>query len=132
MESKLPSVTLPYKHSSPQSRVFIHGLKAGHFTQHGQANNMAECIQYCGQQLNCSAAFMVRQFCFTVKCYSKRSCDTAPAVHSGYNPKLSFVTHLSPAMTSYKGEFREDDLCSSTARNFYSGFSNMLDIISHF
>ena len=108
---------IPYKHSSPQSRVFIHGLKAGHFTQHGEVNNMAECIQYCGQQLNCSAAFMVRQFCFTVKCYSKRSCDTAPAVHSGYNPRVAFITHLSPPVTSHPGmlvaPYNKEDLLRS-------------------
>ena len=95
--------TAPYKHSTPQSRVFLLGLKAGHFTHQGEVNNMAECIQHCGDQLNCSAAFMVRHFCFTVKCYSKNSCDTAPAVHSEFNPKLSFITHLSPSMTSQSG-----------------------------
>ena len=97
------SNTAPYKHSTPQSRVFLHGLNAGHFTHQGEVNNMAECIQHCGDQLDCSAAFMVRHFCFTVKCYSKNSCDTAPAVHSEFNPKLSFITHLSPSMTSQSG-----------------------------
>ncbi|XP_028405506.1 uncharacterized protein LOC114528113 isoform X2 [Dendronephthya gigantea] len=83
-----------YKHSSPQSRVFTRGIDAGNFTHHEEVNNMPDCIEYCGQQLECSAAFMVRHFCFTVACYNKESCDTAPAVHSGFNPRLSFITHL--------------------------------------
>ena len=119
VQSKLPSLQLPFMHSSPQSRVFTYGFQAGHFTHQGKVSNMAECIQYCGQQPNCSAAFMVRQFCFTVKCYNKRSCDTAPAVNSGYNPKVAFITHLSPAMTSYK-EKEETKLFQS--RPFASTF----------
>jgi hypothetical protein len=104
------SSTIPYKHTSPQSRVFTHGLRAGHFTHQGEVNNMAECIQHCGQQPNCSAAFMVRQFCFTVECYSERSCDTAPAVDSGYNPKVAFIKHLLPPATSQPGMFLERNI----------------------
>ena len=102
-ETSTYSNAVPFKHSTPQSRVFLHGLKAGQFTHQGEVNNMAECIQYCGHQSNCSAAFMVRNFCFTVQCYSKKSCDTTPAVHSEFNPKLAFVTHFSPPMTSRSG-----------------------------
>ena len=87
---------ISYKHSTPQSRIFVHGIKAGQFIHQGNINNMAECIQRCGQQLNCSAAFTVHHYCFNVKCYSKISCETAPAVHSGYNPQLAFVTHSLP------------------------------------
>lgn len=85
---------IPYKHSSPQSRVFTRGLNAGNFTHHEEVNNMPDCIEYCGQRLECSAAFMLHHFCFTVSCYNKESCDTTPAMHSEFNPKLSFITHL--------------------------------------
>ena len=108
VQSKSPSSEKPpFKHSPSQPRVFLHGLKAGQFTHQGEVKNMAECIQYCGHQSNCSAAFMVQNFCFTVQCYSKKSCDTASAVHSEFNPKLSFITHLSLPKERYKGEFLE-------------------------
>lgn len=135
-QPKLPSTKFTYKCSAPQSRVFTYGLKAGNFTHQGEVNNMTECIQHCAQQLNCSAAFMVRRFCFSVKCYSQRSCDTSLAVHSGYNPQLSFITHLPQATTkSHKGKFIRGEnrpqkrRCTHTCEREGSIFSSLLQII---
>lgn len=94
-----------YKAGPVRENVFRYGMEAGNFTSHAAAKNMDECEYLCGKQADCSAAFMLRNYCFSVTCHSKESCVTKPAVPSTFSPRISFITHFltpnSPSTRKY-------------------------------
>ena len=99
---KQPSIS--FEAGAVTSSIFFNGMNAGRFTSQGTMKNMEECIHLCGKEMNCSAAFMILKYCFSVKCYTKESCGTRTAIPSVFNPRVSFITHFSSRM-SPSGKF---------------------------
>lgn len=73
---KLPTCT----HVDQKDNVTLRGgVKAGKFTKHGIVKNMDKCIDLCCKDDTCDIAFMPGTTCYTVKCYSEKSCESIPA-----------------------------------------------------
>ena len=67
------------------------GRLAGVFTNQGPAHGIQECAQRCCRSPYCDIAFMISQDCFSVRCYSNKTCETFAIHGSDFNPGLVFV-----------------------------------------
>ena len=79
-------------YSAPFHNIsFRLGRQAGLFTNHGHAENIHECSQWCCESKHCDVAFMISQDCFFVRCHSNNSCETFTIRGSKFNPRMVFV-----------------------------------------
>ena len=62
---------------------------------------MGVCIQKCCDAEDCDVAFLLKQRCYLVTCYTKKGCETVPARHSLFRPRVSHVqrTNVSQLMS---------------------------------
>ena len=62
---------------------------------------MYVCIQKCCDAEDCDVAFLLKQRCYLVTCYTKKGCETVPARHSLFRPRVSHVqrTNVSQLMS---------------------------------
>ena len=70
---------------------FTAGMKAGIFRDHGEVSDFDSCIMYCCKDRSCNAAYMVDKTCYSVKCFSEKSCETFGVPKFFLNPIISFV-----------------------------------------
>ena len=77
------------------------GIRSGYFRDQGRVENMGECIHKCCDFDACDVAFMLRQRCYLVACYTKKGCQTVPARHSLFRPRVAHVhrTNISQLMS---------------------------------
>lgn len=79
-------------YSAPFHNVsFRLGRQAGLFTNHGTAESIHECSQWCCESKHCDVAFMISKDCFFVRCHSNKSCETFTILGSKFNPRMVFV-----------------------------------------
>ena len=77
------------------------GIRSGYFRDQGRVENMGACIQKCCGAEDCDVAFLLKQRCYLVTCYTKKGCETVPARHSVFRPRVSHVqrTNVSQLMS---------------------------------
>jgi len=115
--------TNPSQHSFPQPSSCLsspisynvtlrNGIRSGYFRDQGRVENNGACIQKCCGAEDCDVAFLLKQRCYLVTCYTKKGCETVPARHSLFRPRVSHVqrTNVSQLM-SFMDE--QDDAYSS-------------------
>lgn len=71
--------------------VFKAGHHAGTFQKETDIYDMVSCIDKCCQTQDCDVAFMSRENCYLVDCYSIESCVTKHLKRPKYETMLSFV-----------------------------------------
>lgn len=104
--------TNPLQHSFPQPSSCLsspisynvtlrNGIRSGYFRDQGRVENMGVCIQKCCDAEDCDVAFLLKQRCYLVTCYTKKGCETVPARHSLFRPRVSHVqrTNVSQLMS---------------------------------
>ena len=102
----------PSQHSLPQPSSCLNspisynvtlrnGIRSGYFRDQGRVENMGVCIQKCCGAEDCDVAFLLKQRCYLVTCYTKKGCQTVPARHSLFRPRVSHVqrTNVSQLMS---------------------------------
>ena len=102
----------PSQHSFPQPSSCLsspisynvtlrNGIRSGYFRDQGRVENMGACIQKCCDAEDCDVAFLLKQRCYLVTCYTKKGCETVPARHSLFRPRVSHVqrTNVSQLMS---------------------------------
>lgn len=102
----------PSQHSFPQPSSCLsspisynvtlrNGIRSGYFRGQGRVENMGACIQKCCDAEDCDVAFLLKQRCYLVTCYTKKGCETVPARHSVFRPRVSHVqrTNVSQLMS---------------------------------
>ena len=67
------------------------GIRSGYFRDQGRVENMDECIRKCCDSDTCDVAFMLKQRCYLVTCYTKKGCQTVQARHSLFRPRVAHV-----------------------------------------
>ena len=95
------------------------GRKAGVFTNQGTCDNIRECAQWCCQSQNCDVAFMISQDCFSVRCYSSKTCRTFAIHSSKFNPRMVFVER-SRVILNTKPKNSSTDALFNPARSYWS------------
>ncbi|KXJ05732.1 hypothetical protein AC249_AIPGENE28738, partial [Exaiptasia diaphana] len=60
------------------------GLHAGKFTDIGKVKSIMTCVRYCcdskaKSNVDCDLAFMLKDRCYLVKCFSEDRCQALPA-----------------------------------------------------
>ena len=77
------------------------GIRSGYFRDQGRVEDMDECLHRCCNSVNCDVSFMLKQRCYLVTCYTKKGCETVPARHSLFNPRVAHVqrTNVSQLMS---------------------------------
>ena len=77
------------------------GIRSGYFRDQGRVENMDECLHKCCNSVDCDVSFMLKQRCYLVTCYTKKGCETVPARHSLFNPRVAHVqrTNVSQLMS---------------------------------
>lgn len=58
--------------------TFRGGLEAGVFTERGKVQTMETCVELCYDHLSCHVAFMVGNTCYSIQCYSQKTCEVLP------------------------------------------------------
>ena len=102
----------PPQHSFPQPSSCLsspisynvtlrNGIRSGYFRDQGRVEKMGACIQKCCRTEDCDVAFLLKQRCYLVTCYTKKGCETVPARHSLFRPRVSHVqrTNVSQLMS---------------------------------
>ena len=68
------------------------GYNAGQFIIREDADSVDKCVQYCCESLKCDLAFMIKNECYSVYCYSRELCKGIYAHHvSELNPQIVFL-----------------------------------------
>ena len=77
------------------------GIRSGYFRDQGRVENMGECLHKCCTSVDCDVSFMLKRRCYLVTCYTKKGCETVPARHSLFNPRVAHVqrTNVSQLMS---------------------------------
>ncbi|RMX40405.1 hypothetical protein pdam_00022242, partial [Pocillopora damicornis] len=71
------------KHRVDRSKEFTYvtfrnGLEAGIFTESGKVKDMESCVERCYNRSSCHVAFMVEHSCYSIHCYSQKTCEVLP------------------------------------------------------
>ncbi|XP_068704874.1 uncharacterized protein [Montipora foliosa] len=85
------------------------GIRSGYFRDQGRVENMSECIRQCCDFDTCDVAFMLKQRCYLVMCYTKTGCQTVKARQSLFRPCVAYVqrTNESQLRTFMDGQVEE-------------------------
>ena len=77
------------------------GIRSGYFRDQGRVENMGECIRKCCDSDRCDVAFMLKERCYLVTCYTKKGCQTVQARNSMFRPRVAHVrrTNVSQLMS---------------------------------
>ena len=77
------------------------GIRSGYFRDQGRVENMDECLHKCCNSVDCDVSFMLKQRCYLVTCYTRKGCETVPARHSLFKPRVAHVqrTNVSQLMS---------------------------------
>ena len=77
------------------------GIRSGYFRDQGRVENMGECIRRCCDSDACDVAFMLKERCYLVTCYTKKGCQTVQARNSVFRPRVAHVqrTNVSQLMS---------------------------------
>ncbi|XP_048590274.1 uncharacterized protein LOC5501396 [Nematostella vectensis] len=67
------------------------GIRSGNFTDQGRVESVKACVSLCCEREDCNVAFMLKDNCYLVSCFSQRSCEPVPAHHSRFQPRLAYV-----------------------------------------
>ena len=94
------------------------GIRSGYFRDQGRVEDMDECLHKCCNSVNCDVSFMLKQRCYLVTCYTKKGCETVPARHSLFNPR---VAHVQRTIVSQLMSFMDEQ---QTVRRPRTGFSS--------
>ena len=73
---------------------FVDGMKAGIFTDHGEVadtDDIDACVKYCCMDKLCDVAYMVGRRCYTLQCFSPKTCRTFAAPNFFLNPVIAFI-----------------------------------------
>ena len=98
------SITQPFSClNSPISYnvTLRNGIRSGYFREQGRVENMDECIRKCCDFDACDVAFMLKERCYLVTCYTKKGCQTVQARNSMFRPRVAHVqrTNVSQLMS---------------------------------
>ena len=86
------------------------GIRSGYFRDQGRVENMSECVQKCCSSEDCDVALLLKQRCYLVKCYTKQGCETVPARHSEFRPRVSHVRRANDSqLISFMDEQETDN-----------------------
>ncbi|XP_046845234.1 uncharacterized protein LOC124439067 [Xenia sp. Carnegie-2017] len=80
-----------YQSSIKYNVVFREGHHAGRFQKESDINEMRACIRKCCQTQDCDVAFVSRNKCYLVSCYTIKSCATNHLKRPKYETMMSFV-----------------------------------------
>ncbi|PFX18862.1 hypothetical protein AWC38_SpisGene16742 [Stylophora pistillata] len=58
--------------------TFRNGIEAGIFTESGKMKDMESCVERCYNRSSCHVAFMVEHSCYSIHCYSQKTCEVLP------------------------------------------------------
>ena len=85
------------------------GIRSGYFRDQGRVENMSECIRQCCDFDTCDLAFMLKQRCYLVMCYTKTGCQAVKARQSLFRPRVAYVqrTNESQLRTFMDGQVEE-------------------------
>ena len=85
------------------------GIRSGYFRDQGRVENMAECIGKCCDFDACDVAFMLKQRCYLVTCYTETGCETVQARQSLFRPRVAHVqrTNQSQLLTFMDGQVKQ-------------------------
>ena len=72
---------------------FKNGFDAGIFTKRGKTQNSSDCIHFCCFDRTCDAAFMINDFCYSVKCHQGK-CLTEKSKTPNFHVKVAFVNEV--------------------------------------
>ena len=72
------------------------GMHSGVFKKLARVENMEDCVEICCKKKDIDAAFMLGNFCYSVKCYNSDLCKVRPAFVSSINnlnvnPAVAFI-----------------------------------------
>ena len=77
------------------------GYGAGNFTDRGIVNDMDSCKRICCQADLCDVAFVIKEKCYTVVCFSNTGCQPIKASFSErYRPSIVYITNTSSSNLS--------------------------------
>ena len=81
--------------SEPEYNVtLVGGIKSGTFTEVQAAREIDACMKHCCSRSTCNLAFMIRDNCYLVDCYSEDLCKTKKSRPSNMRPRIAFIKHL--------------------------------------
>ena len=72
---------------------FKNGFDAGIFIKRGKTQNSSDCIRFCCFEGTCDAAFMINDFCYSVKCHQGK-CLTEKSKKPNFQVKVAFVNEV--------------------------------------
>ena len=72
---------------------FKNGFDTGIFTKRGKTQNSSDCIHFCCFDRTCDAAFMINDFCYSVKCHQGK-CLTEKSKKPNFHVKIAFVNQV--------------------------------------
>ena len=68
-------------HSDVLKNASLEGrLNAGNFTFLGDVNNMEQCMGMCCSNKKCQLAYLDKNKCYGVKCFSEKSCKVTAGI----------------------------------------------------
>lgn len=105
------------------------GITTGRFRDRGKVPNMRACVEICCISKSCDVAFLLKNNCFSVTCFSEKLCEAVKARSSIYSPKLVYIYArtkselvVTPAKTRrskrLKRRIIEEEFIGSTTTNF--------------
>ena len=68
------------------------GIHAGKFKKIGPSEDMNTCTRFCCEDRQCDVAFMAKQNCYLVSCFTNYLCESVPTDSPKLFPRLSYVT----------------------------------------
>ena len=103
------------------------GIRSGYFRDQGRVENMRECTNKCCDSNDCDVAFMLKQRCYLVTCYTKKGCQTVPARHSVFTPRVAHVQRSNVSqLASFMDEQEKVEQSHSSAKaDYITSFSTL-------
>ena len=80
------------------------GFRSGSFQNRGRVDDMGECVRLCCAAHACDVAFMLRETCYSVRCYTESGCQAVRSRRSSYSPRLVKVRRQDSQLMSFIGE----------------------------
>lgn len=75
-------------------------MGSGEVTQFINVTNIDDCEAKCCQSKSCDVAFVIRDVCYTIKCYSRNLCRTKPLENDQFTSKVVYVSRNGVTMFS--------------------------------
>ena len=79
-------------------------MGAGEVTQFPHLKRMPLCVHKCCSQAQCHVAYVIREVCYTVSCFSRDLCRTRPLEGADVTSEITYVTRDGLTMFSHDDE----------------------------